>query len=125
MRVFLGFTLICIFFPFIITASSIFSCEAKRIAGKSKTLETIEYPIVYPTIIIDKKTNSLTHVYTEHGSKWQTNFEIMDSDDTNLIGKSQLQSDWIKLIHLKLEEKIYSIVYAGDIGNTLEFGKCY
>ena len=125
MKIFKVFIICSIFYPFSVTASSIFSCEANRVSGDQKTLKINEYSIIYPTIIIDRKNKSILEVYTEHGTKWETRYKIIEDNELNLVGKHRLQADWVSLIHFKLKEKLYSVVFAGDLGNTLTFGKCY
>lgn len=125
MRTFKVIFTLLIFCPFSVAASSIFTCEANRISGNEKTLKVTEYPIVYPTIIIDEEYKGILVVYTEHGQKWETLYNIIESDKFSLIGQYRVQPNWIAMIHFNLKEKLFSTVFAGDTGNTVSFGRCY
>ena len=119
---------LCTFVPLSVSAQSIFSCEAKRIAGNNQTLEVTEYKSIFPTIIIDYEKNTLFYVYYDHDRKWEQKFNILKRDKNNIAGIYKLQANWITTIHFNLEQKDFTISYSGNYGdasgNTTTFGKC-
>ena len=105
-------------------AGQIFSCEAERLSGNGETFDRNFYPRILPTIILNLGNETLIHVYSEHGRQWKSEFQITKNDGSNLVGIAKFMASWVKIIHFNLEDRTYSIFYAGDTGNTLEYGNC-
>ena len=119
------FIILLFWFPLSGHTISIFTCESNRIEGDRQTLSLREYPIIYPTIIIDIEKGTLIHVYSAYGQKYEQLYKIIESDGNNIIGK--IHSRWdvnVNMIHFRLDEKEFSMGFLGEFGNTLEFGKC-
>ena len=107
------------YFPLSVSANSVFTCEAKRVSGDNQLLTTTAYEkTIYPTMFINNEKGTILYVYSNLGRKWENNFTIIDRDKNYIAGINKLQADWIKLIHVNLKEKEFSILYAGDTGNT-------
>lgn len=123
---FLFATFLSIFFPLSVSANSIFSCEAKRVSGDNQMLKPNVYEnIIYPTMVISNEDDTILYVYSEHGRKWENNYKIIERDINNIVGVERFQADWINVIHVNLKNNEFSILYAGDNGETLTYGKCY
>lgn len=113
-----------IFFTLSVSGDSVFYCEAKPLEGNRETLKMKEYTTISPIIVIDEPNKKITYSYNKSGRKWTNTYEIITNDGIHIAGKNIKQYGSINHIHFQVKEKLFTIIYAGEFGNTMTFGNC-
>ena len=111
--------------PSVFAINASFSCEAGSIGGDLETLKPKVYQNIFPSITINSPQKEVYYSYLKNGMRFETNFKIMDEDDSNLIATYFHDISWSELFYFNKKEKSFSIVYVGDYGNTTDFGQCF
>jgi len=123
--------LILLFSTLLLSSTSVFainvtlSCEAGKVSGNIETLKPRVYKDnIFPTIIINSQKKELSYFYLEHEMKWDTNFEILDENDFQIIALN-LDTRSADLFYYNKKEKTFSTAFVGITGNVTYFGKCF
>ena len=106
-------------------ADTILTCEVIRVSGDhEKKFNTFEKS--FQTIIINLETETITRVYKVNGSQLRYDYTIVVSDNQYLVGFENLSGDWVSMITVNLEKKVFNTIYLGHGGieNTLSIGQC-
>ena len=104
--------------------TGILSCEGERVSGDPKTFEVKKYRRITPTIIFNSGKKEIIFVYTEHGQKWETIFNILKEDDKEIFATENAVRA-LRILYFNKENKTYSWAFVGDFGNTINYGRCY
>jgi hypothetical protein len=127
-------SIISVLFLLIMASSSlasqiVVSCEAFATAGFHKSMNYKTYSKIYPTIIINEDSETITYVYTQHNRKWQTDYKIAYKNENRLLGFSKLNATTVKFIHYDITTGNFNIVFSGgdfaEFSNTLTTGRCF
>jgi len=106
--------------------TGILSCEGERVGGNPKTFKVKKYKRITPTLIFNSGKKKIIFVYTEHGMKWETKFNILKEDDGGIFATfnyfGSMETD---IFYFNKENKTYSWAYVGKNGNTMNYGRCY
>ena len=110
-------------------AQEIISCEARTVSINNKTMESMTYDKIYPTIIISDSGESLSYFYTQHGMQWKHNFAIKQQNEDRLLGIENLQEMTIHLFHYDKSKMIFNMFYSSGsyehFGGEITTGKCF
>ena len=125
------FLLISIFLSVVLTnyqarADTILSCEVISVKGNHKKLKFYTYDNSFQTIIINLETETITRVYKKDTRQFRYDYTIVASDNQYLVGLQELTADWVSMITVNLEKKVFNTIYLGNGGieNTLSVGQC-
>ena len=125
------FLFISIFLSIVLTnyqarADTILSCEAIIVKGDHENLKFLTYDNSFQTIIINLETETITRVYKKNTNQFRYEYTIVASDNQYLVGLYKLTADWVSMITVNLEKKVFNTIYLGDGGtkNTLSVGQC-
>lgn len=124
MKNFLFIYILGIFLSLSVSGDSVFTCEARLIDGNRKTLEKNVEEFIYPTIIIDESNDNLLLVYSRAGIKTNSTYKIITNDGKHIVGKNMSPYTLIDSIHFEADQKLFTAIYAGIFGTTLQFGNC-
>jgi len=102
-----------------------FSCERKSIQGDTETLSVVPYVDTVATIILDSDKQEVSIHYLKDDRQWKTIYRITGENKEYLVGVSEFQPDVVNIFHFNKTDKTFSSFYAGQFGNTLNFGKCF
>ena len=103
----------------------VYSCEAGQVSGEGKTLKHNLYNNIFPTIIINSQNKEVSYSYLAHERRWDKDLRIIEEDESNIIAINIVDAGWIDVIHFNKKEITFSLVYAGDKGNSLNYGQCF
>ena len=107
-------------------ADTILTCQVIRVSGDHEKLKFNTFEKSFQTIIINLETETITRVYKVNGSQLRYDYTIVASDNQNLVGYEMLVADWVTMITVNLEKKVFNTIYLGHGGieNTLSIGQC-
>ena len=111
-------------------SNTLAACEAFALEGEHKSLKPNVYQKIFPTIIIQEDSKTLTYVYSQHGMKWETEYNITLQNDNRLVGISNFDPDVLKIIHYEISTGRFTIFFSGSIDdasplvNTMTAGRC-
>ena len=121
------FLFISIFLSVVLTnyqvrADTTLTCEVIRVKGDHEKLKLDTYENSFETIIINLETETITRI----GEYFDYDYTIVASDNQYLVGLEKLTADWISMITVNLEKKVFNAIYLGygGIQNTLSVGQC-
>ena len=101
-----------------------FSCKAASTSGEFDDFNFRQYADTFPTILINFETGKLIYLYYKLDQRWESEYSIVKREEPFLIAIDKFQTDWISIIHVNTQKKIFTRFYAGNNGNTMTFGKC-
>ena len=119
------FSLFFLYSPSVFARNISFSCEAGAVAGDTKTLELMFYENTFPTIIINSQQKEVSYTYLRNGNKYEYNFKIFNEDKFHIIAFKDDNLPFLESIYFNKEDKTFSMIFAGMLGNTLSYGKCF
>ena len=105
--------------------SEFFSCKVNRVGINPETLKINQYPIIGPSLIIDRQANTISFSYAEHKRRWETIFRITNENENSLLGISNLELERVRILLFNKQSKTLSYTFVGRTGNTTHAGKCY
>ena len=109
-----------------VNAETFLTCEVIRVKGDYKTLKLKEYPNSFETIIVDRKKKLITRLYKIADKQMKYEYQITNSSTKYLVGVEKFSPDWVSIITVNLENKVFNTYYGGYGGtsNTLSVGQC-
>ena len=121
----LTFVFLNFFFTLSVKADTILTCEAARLSTDLQNFNTVSYPKIFPTIIIDKENKQIRYFFSEHGQQWNYNFEIVDKIHNNILGIKNFKAGEVQIMSLNLKTMQFSNHSSLPEGTQLTFGKCF
>ena len=125
------FLFISIFLSVVLTnyqarADTIFTCEVIRTKGDHEKLEFDIFKNSMQTIIINWENETITRVYKIDAKQFRYDYQLVKSNNRYLVGYDKLTADWVSMITVNLEKKVFNTIYIGygGIENTLSVGQC-
>ena len=125
------FLFISIFLSVVLTnyqvrADTTLTCEVIRVGGDHEKLKLETYENSFETIIINLETETITRIYKIDTNQFMYDYTIVVSDNQYLVGVENFTGDWVSMITVNLEKKVFNTIYLGygGIENTLSVGQC-
>ena len=115
--------------PSFAATQEIFSCEAISVDVSTEHLKSQSFGKIYPTIIINADSNSLSFVYTQHGMQFKRYYRIEAQTEDWIVGIEKLKPNEVSIIHIDKVSKKFNNFFSGKavnyLGNTITAGKCF